>query len=74
MRAATEFERINRLGMTFSIAPHRHDAHFVAILLAKQRHGTFGNSVIHTHQPRVHGIILQHNVIGHGFNKSDLVI
>ena len=73
MRAATEFQRVDRPAGAFRIAAHGHDAHFIAVFFAKQRHGALGNRRIYRHQPRVDRIILQDNVICHGLDLAELI-
>ena len=64
MRAAAQFERIDRPAGAMGIAAHRHDAHFIAIFLAEQRHGAFGDRLIDAHQARGDRVILLDDFIG----------
>jgi hypothetical protein len=62
MRAAAQFHRPAN-GVAGRIA-HRHDAHFVAILLAEQRAGPGFLGLLDAHQARLDRRILQHDVVG----------
>ena len=54
MRAAAQLDRI----FLAVGAAHRQHAHFVAVLLAEQRHGAGGDRLLGRHQPRVDRAVL----------------
>ena len=68
MGTAAQLDRIGAV----QILPHRQHPDFLAVFLAKQRHGTRGNRILGRHQPRCHRIIRPDLGIHIGFNQRNL--
>ncbi len=73
MRAAAKFDRIGLAGLrAFDGLAHRHDADFIAVFLAEQRHRAFGDRIVDAHQAGRDGCVLQDDDIGHLLDLSQL--
>src|SRR3546814_16261416 len=57
MLATAQLQTVDRLVIAAG-APHRDDAHFIAVFLAEQRHRAFGDRLVGGHQPRLDSVVL----------------
>ena len=61
-------EKARRALIAVARLAHRDDADLIAIFLAEQRHRAGGNRIVHRHEPRHHGAVLQDHRVGEVFN------
>ena len=74
MRATAKLDRVGLAGLDAThTLPHRHDADFVAILLAEQRHRTFRDRIVDAHQAGRDRRILQDDLVRHLLDDLQLL-